>query len=74
MIALYRAEVYDDCVYARYASVGPPWQADHPRVSVLHLYSHIATNFHHLQGTFGRETLAGLPLEKLACEYIATTV
>ena len=22
-------------------SVGPPWQADHPRVSVLHLYAHV---------------------------------
>ena len=47
-------------------SVGPPWQADHPRVSVLHAYSHLATNFRNLQARLDRETLAGLPLEKLA--------
>ena len=47
-------------------SVGPPWQADHPRISVLHLYAHVATNFHGLQATFDRSTLAGLPLERLA--------
>lgn len=47
-------------------SVGPPWQADHPRVAILHAYSHLATNFRNLQARFNRDTLAALPLEKLA--------
>jgi hypothetical protein len=47
-------------------SVGPPWQADHPRVSILHAYSHLAVNFRKLQARLDRDTLAGLPLEKLA--------
>ena len=47
-------------------SVGPPWQADEPRVAVLHAYSHLATNFRNLQARFDRDTLAALPLEKLA--------
>ena len=35
-------------------------------MSVLHAYSHLATNFRKLQARFDRSTLAGLPLEKLA--------
>ncbi len=46
--------------------MGPPWQADHPRISILHAYSHLATNFRNLQARLDRDTLAGLPLEKLA--------
>ena len=46
--------------------VGPPWQADHPRVSVLHAYAHLATNFRRQRSRFDRVTLAGLPLTKLA--------
>ena len=46
--------------------MGPPWQADHPRVAILHAYSHLATNFRNLQARLDRDTLAALPLEKLA--------
>lgn len=46
--------------------VGPPWQADHPRVAVLHAYAHLATNFRNQQARFRRDVLASLPLEKLA--------
>ena len=35
-------------------------------MSVLHAYSHLATNFRKLQARLDRDTLAGLPLEKLA--------
>eukprot|EP01050_Picozoa_sp_SAG11_P007283 SAG11_NODE_600_length_8259_cov_6.574510_10_plen_118_part_00 len=35
-------------------------------MSILHAYSHLATNFRNLQARLDRDTLAGLPLEKLA--------
>jgi hypothetical protein len=40
------------------AHAGPPWRADHARVSVLFAYSHIATNYHRL--TIPPEVVQGL--------------